>query len=174
MKIDGEIVELRAWDAVRVRPVRGEATRPGRRALGSSLSARPISATLRARTSRAGATCGPTSGRPRSPRVATCQGLSLDRRPGSAGESNENEPRVHDSSDEHCLPQCAEMSLERAGYSSACCARRCSPSPTAWASFSHRANSSSSSDSATTLNWCTTRRFVYEPERRMRGSSTRR
>jgi hypothetical protein len=40
------------------RPVRGEATRPGRRASRSSSSARPISATLRAKTSRASATGG--------------------------------------------------------------------------------------------------------------------
>lgn len=43
------------------RPVRGEATRPGRQASRSSLSARPISARLRAKTSRASATGGLTS-----------------------------------------------------------------------------------------------------------------
>ena len=48
MKLDNEIVELKQWDAVRVRPVRGEATRPGRRASRSSSSARPISVRIRA------------------------------------------------------------------------------------------------------------------------------
>src|SRR3954462_2259802 len=49
------------------RPVRGGATRPGRRASRSSSSARPASAALAARTSRAGATGGLTrpSGRAR-------------------------------------------------------------------------------------------------------------
>ena len=44
-------------------PVHGEATRPGRGASRSSLSARPISARLRAKTSRASATGGLTSAR---------------------------------------------------------------------------------------------------------------
>ena len=61
MKVDDEIVELKEWDAVRVRPVRGEATRPGRRASRSSSSARPISARIRAKTSMASATGGLTS-----------------------------------------------------------------------------------------------------------------
>src|SRR6185312_4532459 len=43
------------------RPARGEATRPGRRASRSSSSARPISARLHAKTSRASATGGLTS-----------------------------------------------------------------------------------------------------------------
>src|SRR3954465_14939011 len=43
------------------RPARGEATRPGRRASRSSSSARPISATRRAKTRMAGATGGLTS-----------------------------------------------------------------------------------------------------------------
>ena len=43
------------------RPVRGGATRPGRRASRSSSSARPISAMLGAKTSRAGATGGLTA-----------------------------------------------------------------------------------------------------------------
>ena len=64
MKLDDEIVELREWDAVRVPPVRGEATRPARTVSRSSSSARPISARLRATTSRAGATGGLTSARP--------------------------------------------------------------------------------------------------------------
>ena len=63
MKLDDEIVELKEWDAVRVPPVRGEATRPGRRALRSSLSARPVSGRPGAKTSRASATGGPTSAR---------------------------------------------------------------------------------------------------------------
>ena len=62
MKLDDEIVELKEWDAAS-RPVRGEATRPGRRASRSSSSARPISARLRAKTSRASATGGLTSAR---------------------------------------------------------------------------------------------------------------
>ena len=61
MKVDDEIVELKEWDAVRVRRVRGEATRPGRRASSSSSSARPISARLAAKTSTASATGGLTS-----------------------------------------------------------------------------------------------------------------
>src|SRR3954467_8850212 len=77
MKLDDEIAEFREWDAVRPppatprgsdarapgapRPARGVARRPGRRASRSSSSARPISATLRARTSRASATGGRTS-----------------------------------------------------------------------------------------------------------------
>ena len=60
MKVDDELVELKEWDAVRVPPVRGEATRPGRRASRSSSSARPISARLRAKTSMASATGGLT------------------------------------------------------------------------------------------------------------------
>ena len=60
MKLDDEIVELKEWDAVRVPPRTGEATRPGRRALRSSSSVRPISARLRARTSKAGAIGGLT------------------------------------------------------------------------------------------------------------------
>ena len=63
MKVDDEIVELKEWDAVRVPLVRGEATRPGRRASRSSSSARPISVRLRAKTSMAGATGGLTSAR---------------------------------------------------------------------------------------------------------------
>jgi hypothetical protein len=61
MKVDEEIVELKEWDAVRVRPARGEATRPGRRASRSSSSARPTSVRLRAKTSKASATGGLTS-----------------------------------------------------------------------------------------------------------------
>jgi len=53
MKLDDEIVELKEWTRCASHPVRGEATRPGRRALRSSSSARPISARLRARTSMA-------------------------------------------------------------------------------------------------------------------------
>src|SRR2546423_5569733 len=46
------------------RPVRGGATRPDRRASRSSSSARPISARLRAKTSRASATGGLTNAAP--------------------------------------------------------------------------------------------------------------
>ena len=63
MKVDDEIVELKEWDVVASRPVRGAATRPGRRASRSSWSARPISASLRAKTSIASATGGLTSAR---------------------------------------------------------------------------------------------------------------
>ncbi len=63
MKLDDEIVELKQWDAVRVPPGTWRATRPGRRASRSSSSARPISARLRAKTSRASATGGLTSAR---------------------------------------------------------------------------------------------------------------
>jgi hypothetical protein len=52
MKLDDEIVEVEEWDVVRVRPVRGEATSPGRRALRSSSSARPTSARTRGTTWR--------------------------------------------------------------------------------------------------------------------------
>jgi hypothetical protein len=61
MKVDDEIVELKEWDAVRVPPGRGEATRPDQRASRSSSSARPILATIRAKTSMASATGGLTS-----------------------------------------------------------------------------------------------------------------
>ena len=61
MKIDDEIVELKEWDAVRVRQVRGAATRPGQKASRSSSSARPVSARLGAKTSMASATGGPSS-----------------------------------------------------------------------------------------------------------------
>ena len=62
IKLDDEIVELKQWDAVRIPPpVRGEATRPDPRASRFSSSALRISATLRAMTSRAGATGGLTS-----------------------------------------------------------------------------------------------------------------
>ena len=61
MKLDDEIVELKEWDAVRVPPGTGEATRPGRRAWRSSSSARLTSARIRARTSKASATGGLTS-----------------------------------------------------------------------------------------------------------------
>ena len=50
MKLDDEIVELKEWDAVRVPPVRGEATRPGRTASRSSSSARPVSGRPGAKT----------------------------------------------------------------------------------------------------------------------------
>ena len=50
MKVDDEIVEPRNGTRCASRPVRGEATRPGRRASRSSSSARPISARLRAKT----------------------------------------------------------------------------------------------------------------------------
>ena len=62
MKVDDEIVELKEWDAVRVPPGTWRATRPGQRASRSSLSARPISARIRAKTSMASATGGLTSG----------------------------------------------------------------------------------------------------------------
>ena len=65
MKVDDEIVELEEWDAVRVPPVRGEATRPGQRASRSSSSARPTSVRIRAETSMASATGGLTSELPR-------------------------------------------------------------------------------------------------------------
>ena len=61
MKLDDEIVELKEWDAVRVPPVHGEATRPGRRASRSSSSARPVSARPGATTWRVSATGGLTS-----------------------------------------------------------------------------------------------------------------
>ena len=67
MKLDDEIVELEEWDAVRVPPVRGEATRPARKASRSSLSARPVSGRPGATTSRASATGGLTSARPADP-----------------------------------------------------------------------------------------------------------
>jgi hypothetical protein len=52
MKLDDEIVELRSGTRCASRPVRGEATRPGRRASRSSSSARPVSAMLAAKTPR--------------------------------------------------------------------------------------------------------------------------
>ena len=61
MKLDDEIVELKEWDRCASRPVPGEATTPGPGDSRSSSSARPISATLRAKTSRASATGGLTS-----------------------------------------------------------------------------------------------------------------
>ena len=64
MKLDDEIIELKAWDAVRVPPGTCEATRPGPRASLLS-SARPTSVTPRATTSRARATGGLTSPRGR-------------------------------------------------------------------------------------------------------------
>ena len=62
MKVDDEIVELKEWDAVRVPPGMWRGYEAGPRASRSSSSARPISATLRAKTSRAGGTGGLTSG----------------------------------------------------------------------------------------------------------------
>ena len=61
MKLDDEIVELKEWDAVRVPPGTWRGYEAGRRASRSSSSARPISARLRAKTSRASATGGLTS-----------------------------------------------------------------------------------------------------------------
>jgi mannose-6-phosphate isomerase-like protein (cupin superfamily) len=61
MKLDDELVELKEWDAVGVAPSTCEVTRPGRKCSRSSSSARPISATRRARTSTASATGGSTS-----------------------------------------------------------------------------------------------------------------
>ena len=61
MKLDDEIVEIGNGTRCASRPVSGEATRRGRRASRSSSSARPTSASLRARTSKAGATGGPAS-----------------------------------------------------------------------------------------------------------------
>ena len=60
LKLDDEIVEVKEWDAVRVRRARGEATRPGRRVSRSSSSARPISARIHAKTWKASATGGLT------------------------------------------------------------------------------------------------------------------
>src|SRR5215204_3440299 len=60
------------WSASR--PVRGEATRPGQRASRSSLSAHPISARVRARTSRASVTGGLTSARSPALRTAAFHG----------------------------------------------------------------------------------------------------
>ena len=62
MKVDDEIVELKEWDAVRVRRGRGEATRPGQRASRSSSSAHQTSARIHAKTSTVNATGGLTSG----------------------------------------------------------------------------------------------------------------
>ena len=59
-KVDDEIVELEEWDAVRVPPGHGEATRLGRTVSRSLSSAHPISAKIRAKTSMAGATGGLT------------------------------------------------------------------------------------------------------------------
>ena len=61
MKVDDEIVELTNGTRCASRPVRGEATRPGRRASRSWSLARPISARLRAKMSMASATGGLTS-----------------------------------------------------------------------------------------------------------------
>ena len=58
MKLDDEIVELEEWDAVRVAPGSGRGCEPGPRASRSSLSARPISAKRRMKTSRGSATGG--------------------------------------------------------------------------------------------------------------------
>src|SRR4051812_36186987 len=58
-------------------PARGEATRPGRRASRSSSSARPTSARIRAETSTAGATGGPTScSHPALPRPRSALGVN--------------------------------------------------------------------------------------------------
>jgi quercetin dioxygenase-like cupin family protein len=61
MKLDGEIVELREWDAVRVPPGTWRATRQGQTASRSSSSARPVSARAGVKTWRASATGGLTS-----------------------------------------------------------------------------------------------------------------
>ena len=61
MKLDDEIVELKEWDAVRVPPGTWRGYEAGPRASRSSSSARPISARLRAKTSRASVTGGLTS-----------------------------------------------------------------------------------------------------------------
>ena len=61
MKLDDEIVELKQWDAVRVPPGTWRGYEAGPGDSRSSSSARPISATLRAKTSRASATGGLTS-----------------------------------------------------------------------------------------------------------------
>ena len=53
-------------------------------------------------------------------------------------------------------------------------ARRWAPCPTAYASPSHAANSSSSSSGAATRKRCTNRRFVYGLDRWIRASTTRR
>ena len=66
MKLDDEVVELEAWDAVRVPPGRGEGTRPGPRGSRSSSSARPTLARIREAMSTASVTGGPTR-RPRVP-----------------------------------------------------------------------------------------------------------
>ena len=63
MKVDDEIVELTEWDAVRVPPGAWRGYEAARRASRSSSSARPISARLRAKTSKASATGGLTSAR---------------------------------------------------------------------------------------------------------------
>ena len=63
MKLDDEIVELKEWDAVRVPPGTWRGYEAGPGDSRSSSSARPISATLRAKTSRASATGGLTSAR---------------------------------------------------------------------------------------------------------------
>ena len=62
MKLDDEIVELSNGTRCASRPAPGEATRPGRRGSRSSSSARPISATLRARTSKAARLVGRLAG----------------------------------------------------------------------------------------------------------------
>ena len=84
MKLDDEIVELGHGTRCACRPVRGEATRPGRRASRSSSSAHPTSARIRVATSTAGGTGGLTT---------HCGGLSegearfrsRPRRPATAG-----------------------------------------------------------------------------------------
>jgi hypothetical protein len=61
MKLDDDIVEVKQWDACASRPVRGEATKAGRRASRCSSLVRPISASIRAKTWRVDATGGLTS-----------------------------------------------------------------------------------------------------------------
>ena len=70
MKVDDELVELKEWDAVRVPPGTWRGYEAGPEgASRSSSSARPISATLRAKTSKGSVTGGLTSGAPKVPQL---------------------------------------------------------------------------------------------------------
>jgi hypothetical protein len=63
MKLGDEIVELKGWDAVRVPPGTWRGYEAGPEAWRFPSSGRPISAMLRAKTSRASATGGLISAR---------------------------------------------------------------------------------------------------------------
>ena len=61
MKVDDQIVELKEWDAVRVPPGMWRGYEAGPEGLEILVSARPISARIRAKTSMVSATGGLTS-----------------------------------------------------------------------------------------------------------------